>query len=268
MRPRQDRARGVLDGRQGEQRFRIERFWPAPDLAGLVEHHWIVSWDLRNRPAHEQETLPHPAVHLVFEAQGARLYGVHTRRFARRLEGAGRAVGVRFRAGGFRPWLGAPVRSLTDRTVPAVAVLGPPVERLAGALGGLSDEAAATLVEDFLRRHRPEPDARVELVNRIVARITSDGAVLAVGDVARPFGISPRTLQRLFQEYVGVGPKWVIKRSRLHDAVARLEAGEPEDWARLARDLGYFDQAHLIHDFKAMVGRTPGEYARRAFSSP
>jgi AraC-like DNA-binding protein len=169
---------------------------------------------------------------------------------------------VRFRPGGFRPWLGAPVRSLTDRTVPAAGVLGPAVEDLAGALPGLDGPAAAGLVEAFLRRHRPAADGRVELVNRIVERITADGAVLAVGDVARPFGMSPRTVQRLFREYVGVGPKWVIKRSRLHDAVERLAAGEPADWARLARELGYFDQAHLIHDFKAMVGRTPAEYAR------
>jgi len=262
MRPRQDNARGVLDERQGARRFRNDRFWPAEDVAALVEHYWVVGWDLRGRPAYEQEILPHPSVHLVFEPQGVLLYGVSTRRFARRLEGAGRAVGVRFRAGGFRPWLGAPVRALTDRTVPAAGVLGPAVDDLAGALPGLDGPAAAGLVEAFLRRHRPAADGRVELVNRIVERITADGAVLAVGDVARPFGMSPRTVQRLFREYVGVGPKWVIKRSRLHDAVERLAAGEPADWARLARELGYFDQAHLIHDFKAMVGRTPAEYAR------
>jgi AraC-like DNA-binding protein len=262
MRPRQDNARGVLDERQGAQRFRNERFWPADDMAALVEHYWIVSWDLKGRPAHEQETLPHPSVHLVFEPQGVRLYGVFTRRFTRRLEGAGRAVGVRFRAGGFRPWLGGPVHSLTDRSVPAAGVLGPELEGLAGALPGHDGAAAAALVEGFLRRHRPAADARVDLVNRMVERITTDGAVVAVGDVARPFGMSPRTAQRLFREYVGVGPKWVIKRCRLHDAVERLAGGEPADWARLARELGYFDQAHLIHDFKAMVGRTPAEYAR------
>ena len=154
------------------------------------------------------------------------------------------------------------MRSLTDRTVPAAGVLGP-AERLAGALPRPPGrDRRPPWSRTFLRHHRPAADGRVELVNRIVARITADGAVLAVGDVARPFGISPRTLQRLFREYVGVGPKWVIKRYRLHDAVERLAAGEPADWARLARELGYFDQAHLIHDFKAMVGRTPAEYAR------
>ena len=61
---------------------------------------------------------------------------------------------------------------------------------------------------------------------------------------------------------MGVGPKWVIQRYRLHEAVARVQAGRPVAWAALAQDLGYFDQAHFIRDFKAMVGQTPQAYAR------
>jgi AraC-like DNA-binding protein len=59
----------------------------------------------------------------------------------------------------------------------------------------------------------------------------------------------------------------VLRRFRLHDAVQELEAaalGGTFDWARLAVELGYFDQAHFIHDFKAVTGRTPAEYAREA----
>jgi AraC-like DNA-binding protein len=73
-----------------------------------------------------------------------------------------------------------------------------------------------------------------------------------------------RTLQRLFSQYVGVSPKWVIKRYRLHEAADQLGAGEVVDWAKLAVDLGYFDQAHFIKDFKTIVGQTPAEYAKRA----
>lgn len=76
------------------------------------------------------------------------------------------------------------------------------------------------------------------------------------------FRVSKRTLQRIFSQYVGVGPKWVIKRYRLHEAADQLAGGNVVDWPRLALDLGYFDQAHFIKDFKAMVGRTPTEYAR------
>ena len=65
-----------------------------------------------------------------------------------------------------------------------------------------------------------------------------------------------------FQRYVGVSPKWVIQRYRLHEAVVEIERGHPVDWKRLSLDLGYFDQAHFIKYFKTLVGRSPNEYVR------
>jgi len=74
--------------------------------------------------------------------------------------------------------------------------------------------------------------------------------------------IAARQLQRLFREYVGVTPKWVIQRYRLIEAAERLATGVTEDFAGLALDLGYADQAHFIRDFKKLVGRPPAGYAR------
>jgi AraC-like DNA-binding protein len=67
----------------------------------------------------------------------------------------------------------------------------------------------------------------------------------------------------LFAEYVGIGPKWVIRRYRLHEVTERLAAGGRVDWAALAADLGYADQAHLVRDFKQMFGEPPTRYAAR-----
>ena len=72
-----------------------------------------------------------------------------------------------------------------------------------------------------------------------------------------------RGLQRLFAEYVGIGPKWVIRRYRLHEVTARMAAGRAIDWAALAADLGYADQGHFIRDFKTMFGEPPTWYAQR-----
>ncbi len=53
---------------------------------------------------------------------------------------------------------------------------------------------------------------------------------------------------------MGVGPKWVILRYRIHEALERAETDRTTDWAALAADLGYADQAHLVRDFTATVG--------------
>lgn len=69
-----------------------------------------------------------------------------------------------------------------------------------------------------------------------------------------------RTLQRLFRRHVGVGPKWVLQRYRLHEAIEQLADRREVDWSRFAVDHGYFDQAHFIADFRAVVGRSPSQY--------
>lgn len=76
------------------------------------------------------------------------------------------------------------------------------------------------------------------------------------------------SLQRLFADYVGLAPSWVIRRFRLHEAAAHATAGGDVDWARLAVTLGYYDQAHMVREFSAAVGTAPARYAAGAERHP
>jgi AraC-like DNA-binding protein len=263
MRAVEEAPRGVLHRRSGRGRFEVARARPSPALAELVEHLWLVSWDLRGRDPHLQHTLPHPGVHLVAEPGRSGIQGVLTGRFSRRLEGAGHAFGIRFRPAGFQPFLGAPVATLTDRRVPVAEVFGPDGDRLVDRLLAAGDQGRrVAAAEAFLLARLPAPDPRVALVNRVVDQIMADREITRVGDVADRAGVGTRRLQRLFATYVGVGPKWVIRRARLHEAVERLEEGDALDLGFLARELGYFDQAHFARDFRDAVGRPPTAHAR------
>ncbi|HXC16920.1 MAG TPA: helix-turn-helix domain-containing protein [Holophagaceae bacterium] len=235
---------------------------PAPDLALFVAHFWSVAWDLRGHEPRVQETLPHPAVHIIFEAGNTRVGGVAKGRFSRRLEGQGRVFGIKFQPAGFHPFLGEPLSTLTDTLLTLPEVFGGPGQALEEAvLGATEDATRIALAEAFLLGCHPEPDPRVELLNGIAARIAEDREIRRVEDISERFDVGTRTLQRLFARYVGVSPKWVIQRYRLHEALAQVDQGHSVDWASLAVDLGYFDQAHFIKDFKALVGRTPAGYA-------
>jgi AraC-like DNA-binding protein len=251
-------TRGILRPTAVGEMFSLERRPPPPDLAGLIDSHWLVGWDLTGRPAYESEVLPHPSVHVVFEPTGGAVYGVSRRRYVRRLEGRGWAVGTKFLPGGFAPFLDRPVSDLIDAVLELGQVFGPAADRLQAAadtdslLGGL---------HEFLRSRLPaEPDRRIALVQAIVADIHDAAPGESVAAVAARHHISPRTMQRLFADYVGIGPKWVMQRYRLHDAVEQLDRRRHQDWARFALDLGYYDQAHFLRDFRSLVGRTPAEY--------
>jgi methylphosphotriester-DNA--protein-cysteine methyltransferase len=267
--PEAGRPRGVLRPPPAEGRLRHARINPPADLEPWVQHYWSVSWDLRGCEPFLQETLPHPNVHVVFDSNGAQVAGVQTERFSTTLAGVSRVFGIKFRPGGFRPFLGSSVSALANRVVPieqvftASAAAGAQQwERTMQSLA--DDDALIAAAGQFLRAHLPAPDENVALASRLVEQIfkASEGEseIRSVEELARRSDMSQRSLQRLFQEYVGASPKWVIRRYRLHELVERLKAGSVVDGAQTALDLGYFDQAHLINDFRSIVGYTPTRY--------
>ena len=105
-------------------------------------------------------------------------------------------------------------------------------------------------------------DDEGRLVNDLVDHIEHDPSVRQVSQVCDRFGLSERALQRLTRRRLGLTPKWLIQRRRLHEASERLRAG-PGDLAAIAHDLGYADQAHFTRDFRRVTGITPGGFARR-----
>ncbi len=108
----------------------------------------------------------------------------------------------------------------------------------------------------------PERDENLVVIGEVVDLIIGDPEITKVDDILLQLKLNKRTLQRLFRQYVGISPKWMIKRYRLHEAAEQLAAGSVTDWPKLALDCGYFDQAHFIRDFKSIVGRSPAEYAK------
>ena len=270
-------GRGVLRPEEAATRFRLVRHSPSAALAPFVEYYWVPRWDLRGEPPYAQTILPHPNVHLVFEVSGAGIFGVDRRLFTRSLTGQGRVLGVRFRAGCFRPFWQAPISQLTDRVVPAARLFGGCAEKTRQAITGagaaaksvVSSSAAVSSVdaemvgyaEALLCSVRPERDSVAEQAADLVACITADPALRRVDELAAASGMTARSLQRLFADYVGVSPKWVMCRARLHEAAERADSGEQVDWAELAASLGYADQAHLTRDFTATIGVPPTRYA-------
>lgn len=257
--PRLDPPRGLLNLDLARGPARLHRYLPSAALAQVVEHYWSIRWDLRGQPPFTSESLPYPSVHLVVENGHWRLTGVVSRQFRRTLVGAGQVFGIKFAPGGFRPFFDGSVARLTGRTLAAETILAWVAE--------LPEDAARPDAESverteavLLTRLPPERDARIDEVQALIASIAEDRRIVRVEQLAERTGVSQRALQRLFREYVGVSPKWVIQRYRLFEAAERLAAGEA-DGAQVAQALGYFDQAHFSRDFKAMVGRSPRAFA-------
>lgn len=248
--------------------------------AGLqrwVAHYWMVSWAMEEGQQHIVESLPHPNVHLVFtggHTPSVLVHGVPTKKFTRELAGTERVFGVKFRAGRFRGFLGRQVATIADKTIPAEDIFGEEVWRLVPLLTGDGTEeekvAAAnrfllvqpTVQQGGYRKSTIRKDEVTEdLADACVQQILDHPQMTKQAQLAAWAGCSERTLQRLFLEYVGVSPKWVIRRYRMHEFVERMHGQTgPLDWAGLASELGYFDQSHMIQDFRHWTGYTPQQY--------
>jgi AraC-like DNA-binding protein len=273
-------ARGIVDPEVFRQLVTLTRYPPGGCLEGLLDRFWAVRWEFPPGAEHVQEVLTHPGANLyVGHAEPgpgglpgpvvAEVEGVQRARSARRLTGTGWTVAAMTAAGGLGALVRVPAGSLTDRVLPlrepvvdlddaslvAVMITAPDEEArvvaLREALTGVVERADASRVA-----------AARELVG--VARVAEhDRSVRRVEDLAALVGVTPRTLQRLFAEYAGVPPTWVIRRYRLLEAAEQARRGGPVDWAGLAAELGYSDQPHLVRDFRMHLGTTPAAYAAR-----
>ena len=270
--PRHD-TRGIVDPSRLLDRVRFRRHEPAEPLRRYVEWYWLIDWDL---PApYASHVVPHPSVNLTFQWDEsdeteappyAEVTGVALGLYTRKLTGRGRVCGAKFRPGGFRPYTPeVPVSRWTGRALPAREVFAQITGDTARTIVTAADDRARVAALDtFLLSLPHDPDPQADLAIDLVRRIRADRTVRRVGDFARAQGLSVRALQRLFATYVGVSPKWVILRYRIHEALEQAGTRDHIDWAALAADLGYADQAHLVRDFTATVGVPPTAYATEA----
>jgi AraC-like DNA-binding protein len=224
-------------------------------------------WRLPPGDVQVQKVLQYPVCVVVISPTYARFHGVVTGLSSVELSGHGWAVGTMLRPAAGRVLWEASVSELTDRHVDVASVPGLAGGDLPARVRDVmeahpSDASAHAraigLVEDALTGHLPV-DEEGHLVNAIVDRVESDVALTRVDDLATAFGVSARQLQRLTRERLGLTPKWLIQRRRLHDATLRLKRGV----ARLgdvAHELGYSDQAHFTRDFSRVTGMPPGDY--------
>lgn len=282
--PVPDDTRGIIAPGRMMRFVAFERHPAPPQLAGLVDWFWSVAWDLPRGLSHPQQVLSQPGLNVsagnpppdaVAPPPGPHplrevVTGVTTRLATRVLTGRGWNVAAKTTTGGFGAWVDD-VRRLTDRAVPASEVLGP-------AIAGLAERCDRTPPAEVARRLGEvlagllagRDPARVELareVGRVAGVAERDRSVRRVEELAALAGVSPRTLQRMFASCAGVSPAWVIRRSRLLDAAELVRAGDAVDWAAVAADLGYADQAHLTRDFTGALGVSPAAYARQMKSA-
>lgn len=198
----------------------------------------------------------------VRRIHGAAICGLHTRHFAIDTAEQRRIVGINFTAGGAFPFFREPASATTEEHV---------------GLDALWARDGALVRERLLERRTPAAileELETILMQRLARELAFDPAIALalealerstpVREVHDRLGTSAKRFIRRFEEVVGLTPKRYARIRRFRRLIGSVELGRRVDWAKAAVVGGYFDQAHLIHDFREFSGLSPTAYRPRA----
>lgn len=256
---------GLLEPEMFDRYFAVRAFGPAADVAACVSHYWVMRWRLPyNVTYRPTEVLPAPMVHAFFTAQGAFVHGISDGPLSYDTAGAGAMAGIAFKPGGFAPYWGGRINQLRGRRIELAAVFPDAETGFCSELLEKPEEQIAHALDGLLRSRAAQPPVEhLQLIADAVAAMMREDGPITVSALAAELFRSERSLQAAFAEYVGVGPKWLLKRQRLLTAIGRTADTTRPDWAGVAADMGYSSQTHLLNDFKHVVGVTPAVYLRQ-----
>jgi AraC-like DNA-binding protein len=252
---------GVLYPKNSARHFRLRRYQPESKLASLVEQFWLVDWDLRGQPPHVQQNLPDPNMHLIINQQSAKVMGPVSKKYRYTMQGQGKIIGVKFNLGVIAKRLPYPLDKAVDTELEAAEVFEfDPQEVINNTFNAKNDKDAVAYLSHELLSSVIQVDPAIIRVQTLVQQIKNNSEINRVETLAALSQTSVRNLQRLFKTYVGLSPKWLIRKYRLHHALDMLDNQE-FTLAELATNLDYADQSHLIRDFNEFLNVTPKQYA-------
>jgi AraC-like DNA-binding protein len=196
--------------------------------------------------------------------RGVPVVGVHDRYVVTEETGAQHALVVRLRPTGAHLLFELPMHDIANRLVALDDVSGALARRLGGGLyEARTWERRFAVLDALLAEHAAGRRARRAEVAWVWRQLRDTGGCLDVGVLAGEIGWSRKHLIAQFRQTVGLPPKTVARVLRFNRVLQRVDGARRIDWAATAQECGYYDQAHLIRDFRAFAGGTPAQLMRR-----
>lgn len=233
-------------------------FPPSDDLKHIIDLFWSIKWSLPRGVIFSQQIIPNPHINIVNYKDGTFVEGVVKKLFKHNLNGSGEILGVKFRIGAFNNFTNEKMSTFTNRKIEIGKILSP--KPWQGLTNIDSTKSKIEYIEKLLENYDLQVDEKGLLAEEMINFIRNNKNISSVTMLADRFNISSRSIQRIFDKYVGVNPKWVIRMFRLQELKEEIESNNHINWADLAAKLEYSDQSHMINDFKSILNITPEKY--------
>jgi len=190
----------------------------------------------------------------------ASLVGILTRPHVTLLhQGTFQSFIVMFQAHGLTDLFGVPASEVTNHTYDSDAVLGKPMRELEERLGNCETFQQRGSVANQFFAERLKHAQAVDRIAFAANRILNSGGKLPSADLARQAGVGVRQFQREFYARFGVSPKLFSRIVRFQNALDTKARSSTKSWTDVAHELGYYDQMHMVHEFREFTGESPTE---------
>lgn len=245
---------------------------PGPPLAPYVEALWY--YNGYQTAHHKERVLPNGRFQIVIDLSAGlgAVSGMRSQYIVIETAAIQSVMGVIFRPGGARGFFAVPADDFYNQVVPLDAVWGPQATQLRDRLRevvtvGGKFQVLETALFQAMQRDAGERLALHPSVQYALREFRHVPHIRTVIDVSREAGLSRRRFSQLFREQVGITPKLYCRLIRFREVVRQIAAGGPVVWADVALAGGYYDQAHLAHEFRDFSGISPSSYlaAERPF---
>ena len=199
----------------------------------------------------------------------SRLVWVGPRNIYEEIDRKERLVNItyRFWPGGAFPWLPFPVKDLADRAIHLSELWGDDGEvlrqKMTEAAINNNLEGCTDLLSHLLKAKLKQSQIIHPIVPQSIQWFEHQEDHPSITSIASKFGISDRYLRKIMVQQVGMGPKKLARIFRVTKAVAQMDQGWQLGWAALAQSNGYYDQAHMIDEFQALLGASPENFIQR-----
>lgn len=252
---------------------------PHPLLAPYVECYFITTPGAGHRPDFIYRDLPSGHGMLAFMVwewvptgkqekpfavtrASFNIFGPHQQMVEVPVEGP-ECSGIRILPGGFKALLGVPANLIQNRLVSMESLWGKPGAELFEKLCvAPSAGARLRLMEECLLHRLALSNDHDLFTMEAVKYLQRMKWKVSLRELSAKMGYSERQVRREFEEWSGLSPKKFIRTLRCREIILRAISMPQVDWASLASEYGYYDQAHFIHDFQQTMNQTPGEFLK------
>jgi len=192
------------------------------------------------------------------------LVGILTRPHATLLhQGTFQSFVIAFQVHGLTDLFGVPPSEVTNHTYDADSVLGKPIRELEQHLGNCESFQQRVSVANHFFPERSKQAPAVDRMAFAADQILSSSGKLRIAELACRAGIGIRQFQREFSARFGASPKLFSRIVRFQNALDTKARSATKSWTDVAHELGYFDQMHMVHEFREFTGESPTETLRQ-----